>query len=135
MIRILEATMITVIKYVFEVWAPRKVDEDFLDVFLRSCLRIVLGTRLTERMSNSRLYERCGSISISRAIMRKRLSWLWHVLRMKDDGLPKIVLFGQPSVAQRKAGRSRLGWEAVVKKELREMGTSWEDVRGRLRID
>jgi hypothetical protein len=48
---------------------------------------------------------------------------------MKDDRLPKIVLFGQPSRAKRKAGRPRLGWEDVIKKDLKEMGTSWADVK------
>ena len=54
--------------------------------------------------------------------MKERLRWLGHVLRMKDDRLPKIVLFGQPSRAKRKAGRPRLGWEDVIKKDLKEMG-------------
>ena len=39
--------------------------------------------------------------------MRERLRWLGHVLRMKNDILPKIVLFGQLSRAKRKAGRQR----------------------------
>ena len=51
-----------------------------------------LGTRLTDRISRSRLYEKCGSIPLSIAMMRERLKWLGHVLRMKDDRLPKIVL-------------------------------------------
>jgi hypothetical protein len=40
-----------------------------------------------------------------------------------DEGyrLPKIVLFGKPSRAKRKAGRPRLGWEEVIKKDLKEM--------------
>ena len=60
--------------------------------------------------------------------MRKRLIWLGHVLRMKDDRLPKIVVFGEPSRAKQKAGRPRLGWEDVIKKDLKEMGTSWEGI-------
>jgi hypothetical protein len=48
---------------------------------------------------------------------------------MKDDRLPKIVLFGQPSRAKRKAGRPRLGWEDFIKKDLKEMGTSWAGVK------
>ena len=71
----------------------RKADENLLDVFQRNCLRIVLGTRLTDSISNSSLYEKCGSIPFSGAIMKERLKWLGHVLRMKDDRLPKIVLF------------------------------------------
>ena len=61
--------------------------------------------------------------------MKERLRWLGHVLRMKDDRLPKIVLFGQPSGATRKAGRPFLGWEDVINKDLKEMGTSWEGVK------
>ena len=103
--------------------------QNLLDVFQRNCLRIVLGTRLTDRISNSRLYEKCGSIPLSGAIMKERLRWLGHVLRMKDDRLPKTVLFGQPSGATRKAGRPCLGWEDVINKDLKEMGTSWEGVK------
>jgi hypothetical protein len=100
-----------------------------LDVFQRNCLRIALGTRLTDRILNSRLYEKSGLIPLSRATMREKLRWLGHVLRTKDDILPKIVPFGQPSRAKRKAGRPWLGIEGVIKKDLKEMGTSWEGVK------
>ena len=49
---------------------------------------------------------------------------------MKDNGLPKIVFFGRSSMAKRKAGCLWLGWEDVIKKDLRELGTSWEGVKG-----
>ena len=117
----------TVVKYGSEVWALQKADEDLLDVFQRNRLRIVRGTRLTDRISNSRLYEKGGSIPLS--IVKERLRWLWHVLRIKDDRFPEMFLFGQPSRAKRKAGRPRLGREDVLKKDLKEMGTSWEGVK------
>jgi hypothetical protein len=50
-------------------------------------------------------------------------------VRMKDDRLPKIVLFGQPSRTKRKTGRPRRGLEDVIKKDLKEMGTSWAGVK------
>ena len=92
-IRILEATVMTVVKYGSEAWTLRKADENLLDVFQRNCLRIVLGTRLTDRISNTSLYENCGWIPLSRAIMKERLRWLGNVLRMKDNRLRMIVLF------------------------------------------
>ena len=61
--------------------------------------------------------------------MKERLRWLGHVLRMKDDRLPKIVLFGQPSKAKRKADSRRLGWEDFIKKDLKEIGTTLEGVK------
>ena len=122
----------TVVKYGSEAWALRKADEDLLDAFQSNCLRIVLCTRMTDCISNSRLYEKCDSIPLSRAIMREMLRWLDYVLRMKDDRLPKIFLFGQPSRAKRKAGRPRWGRKDVIKKDLKEMGTSWKGVQGRV---
>jgi hypothetical protein len=61
--------------------------------------------------------------------MKESLRWLGHVVRMRDDRLPKIVLFCRPSGAKWKAGRPRLGWEGVIKKDLKEMGTSWAGVK------
>ena len=116
------------VKHGSEAWALRKVEENLLNVFQRNYLQIFLGTWLTESISNSRLYEKYGSIPLSRAITKEMLRWLGHVLRIKDDRLPKIVLFGQPSRAKRKTGRPRLEWGDVIYKDLKEMETSWEGV-------
>ena len=48
---------------------------------------------------------------------------------MKDDRLPKIVLVCQLSRAKRKAGRSVMAWENVVRKNLRETVALWEGVK------
>ena len=130
-VRMLEATVMTVGKYDSEAWSLRKTKEDLLGVFQRNYIRIVLVTRLTDSISNSRLYEMSDLILISRAIMRKRFRWLGQVLRLKDERLPKIVLFGQQSKAKWKAGRQPLWWEDFVKRNLRETGTSWEDVKSK----
>ena len=90
---ILNVIVMTVVKYGSEVWALRKTEEDLLFVFKRNCLRIVLGTRLANRISNSRLCENCCSIPLSWATMRERLGLLGQVLRMKDDRLPKRMPF------------------------------------------
>ena len=65
---------------------------------------------------NSKLYEKCGSVPHSWAIKRGRLRWLGHVLQMKNDGLPNVVLVHESSRAKRKAGRSRMQWENTVRK-------------------
>ena len=93
----------TVVKYGSELWALRKADEDFLDVFQTNCLRTVLGTWLTDRISNNRLYEKCGSIPLSRAIMEETLS-----------GKQVVLVWG---------GRTS------IKKDLKEMGTSWAGLK------
>ena len=90
-----------------------------------------MGTRLTDRISNSRLVPKTWfNLRFLGQYIKECLSMARvHVLRMKDERLPKIVLFGQPSRATRKAGRSRLGLEDVINKDLKERGTSWEVVK------
>ena len=56
----------TMVKYGSVAWALRKTEEDLLDVFQINSLRIALGTQLTNRISNSRLHEKCGSILLSK---------------------------------------------------------------------
>jgi hypothetical protein len=70
---ILEATVMTMVIYGSETWMLQKADADLLDVFKRNCLSIVLGTWLTDCISNNMLYEKCGSILLSIAIMKERL--------------------------------------------------------------
>ena len=48
---------------------------------------------------------------------------------IRPSRLPKMVIFGEPSRTRQKAGRPRLGWEDVIKKDLGEMGTSWEGAK------
>ena len=62
--------VMTEVKHGSEAWVLRKADEDLPNVFQRNSLLIVLGTWLTKRISNSRLYGKCGSIPLSRATMR-----------------------------------------------------------------
>ena len=110
--------MMTVVKSSSKAWPLRKADEDLQDVFLRNWLRIVLGTRLTDRISYSRLYE------------RERPRWLGQVLWMKDERLLRIVGFGQLSRATRKVFGPRLAWEDIIEKNLREMWTSYSEKIG-----
>ena len=90
-------------------------------VFQRICLQMVSGIQLTERISSNNMYEKYGSIPISRAMMRERPRWLGHILRIDNDRSPKIVLISLLSRTKRKSDRSRTGWKDVLRKDLREM--------------
>ena len=72
----------------------QKTEEDLRDIFQRNCVQIIWGTLLTDRISNSRLYEKYGPVSLSRDIMRERLRWLEHVLRTKEGRLSSANRLG-----------------------------------------
>ena len=48
----------TVVKLGYDTWGLRNTENDLLDVFQRNYLRILLGIRLTDRISNSNLCEK-----------------------------------------------------------------------------
>ena len=48
-------------------------------------LRGSLGTRLTERIPDGKIYEKYGLIPLSRTIMKERLKWIGYILQMEDD--------------------------------------------------
>jgi len=49
-------------------------------MLLREIAYGCLGSQLTDCISNSWLYKKCGSILLSRTTMTERLRWLGHVL-------------------------------------------------------
>ena len=53
-------------------------------------------------------------MQLSRTIIRERLNWLGHLLRMKDDIWTNIVLASQPSRVKWKSGRPQMGSEVCV---------------------
>ena len=134
-IRMLEAKVMVVVKYGSEAWVFRKADGDLLDVFERNYLRIVLGAWPTDCISYSRPFKKYSLIPLSRAIMKEKLRWHGHAVQMKDDRLPKIVLFGQPPRIKRKASHPCLVWKDILKKDLKEMETSWVGVKRRFSMD
>ena len=87
-----------------------------LDVLQRNYLRIVLATRLTDPISYSKLYNKCGSIPLSKPIMRENFRCIGQVLRMKDDRLSNFILICQRFRAKRNAGSPQIGLEDIKKK-------------------
>ena len=61
--------------------------------------------------------------------MRERFRRLRHVQWMKNDRLPKIVLIGQPFKPRRMTFRFGMEWKDAIRKDLREIETSYEGVK------
>ena len=88
---------------------------EFTGYFERNCQQNVLGTSLTDRIPNSKLYEKCRSIPPSRAEMRGGLRWVGHVQQMKDNSLLMMVLVAE----NRKQAVPKRGWFDFLRKELK----------------
>ena len=66
---------------------------------------------------NTTIIERTGAPDIFSPIVIYRLRWSGHVCRMEDGWLPKDVLYGQLPSAPRPAGRPKLRYKDVLKRD------------------
>jgi hypothetical protein len=58
-----------------------------------SCLRNILGVRLSDRPRHTHISESCGTATLSAYFTANRLRWLGHVGRIDKGRLPHIALF------------------------------------------
>ena len=88
-----------------------------------SCLRSILGVRLSDRHTNEHIRKSCGVATLSAYITAHRLRWLGHVGRMEEGRLPHIAMFSSlHGDVRRKVGRPRHTWEKCVCADLEVLG-------------
>ena len=116
--RLYNAACISILLYGCESWVLTEKDKNKLDVFHRTCLRIMMGYNQNENhMTNEELYTSTGQRKISDEIIRRQLQFTGHCLRMKpEEPVNTYVLYEskRSSVGQRGKGRPRLTYLAQI---------------------
>ena len=73
--------------------------------------------------------EKCGLPSIDCLIIKCQLRWTAHIVRMEDDRIPKMLLYGQLREGHRDQGRPFKRYKDTLKANLKSGNTdvySWE---------
>ena len=144
-VRCYRAYVLPILLFGSETWALTKKQSLVLERVHTSCLRQILGVKLSDRHTNVQIRAQCGIVSLATILTAYRLRWLGHVGRMERGRLPHVALFSSLHKVRKRAKRGRppLRWEDCVAADLRQLGISveeWEDAcqlrsawRGRLR--
>ena len=119
--RVFQAFVNSIFLYNSELWHSRKHVHK-IDVFRRSLLRRVVGTRRIEKMSNMDLYNKTETIPWSVITQQRRLNWLGHLLRLLDETPAKQSLTEFLRKSKRPPGRSKTTWLSQIKQELSHLG-------------
>ena len=83
-------------------------------------IRKIAGVRRVERRSMKDLREEVGTKAcIVGKIVKSRMKWAGHMVRMNDDKLPKRAETKRQE-GSRKRGGPQLRWEDCVKRDLRK---------------
>jgi len=90
--------------------------------------RSILGISWKDKVTNEKVREATALPNLEDIIRCRRLRWLGHLLQMDHHRLPRQALTWEPEGFRRRPGRPRQKCKDVVKKDLRKMGISWNEV-------
>jgi hypothetical protein len=112
------ASVVSVLMYALETLPIRQTDLDKLEVIHRRCLRVILGFRSTDRISNRDLHQRANLPSIEFLLRRQRLRLIGHTARREDTRPARQAVFSKlPAEWTSKAG-IRKTWRRTVEDDL-----------------
>jgi hypothetical protein len=125
------AYVLPILLFGSECWALSKKQSLMLERVHTSCLRSILGVKLSDRHTNAHVRASCGITTLSSLITANRLRWLGHVGRMEHGRLPHIALFSSLYGVKKRAKRGRppLRWEVCANADLKVIGIGdgeWE---------
>ncbi|CAH8492285.1 unnamed protein product [Dicrocoelium dendriticum] len=118
--RVYNASVRAVLLYGCETWPIRSEDMKRLSVFDNRCLRRIARVWWQHHVSNAEVRDRVlgtNSASLQDVILRHRMRWLGHVLRMPAHRLPRRALFALPGSDWKKCrGGQPMTWRRSMKK-------------------
>ena len=107
--------------YGCETWSTYSWEERKLNTFYLRCLRLILDISWQYRVSNAEVLRRAECQDIRITLSNRRLSWLGHVRRMPQGRLPQDILYGTLASGQRPAGRPKLRFADVCKRDMKQL--------------
>ena len=87
--KVYQACVLSTLLYGSESWTTYARQENRLVSFHLRCLRRIMGSRWQDRVTNTAVLEKAGSLSMHLLLCHRRLWWLGHVHRMEDSRIPK----------------------------------------------
>jgi hypothetical protein len=120
-ISVYKAAVLTSLLYGCETWTLTKKQLKRLEKFHQTTLRRIACIKWFHKVTNYEVLSRCNISSLQSTIDRARLRWTGHVVRMKDDRIPKALLYGRLATGIPKRGNHNTYLNSV-KSTLRECG-------------
>jgi hypothetical protein len=91
-LQLFNAACISILLYGCETWVISEKQANKLDIFARTCYRIILGIKQSEtHMTNEQLYKEANAKPISLTIRDRQLQFTGHCLRMPADEPSNIL--------------------------------------------
>ena len=116
-IKVYRAVVLTSL-YGCETWTLYKRHLNQLGRFHIRSLRTILNIKWQNRVSNLQVLDLAESNSIEAIILKSRLRWVVHVIRIEDNRLPKQLMFGKLASGKQKQDRPFKRFKDCVKASI-----------------
>ena len=123
-IKLYQSCIVSVLLYGSECWKMTDTNARKVNTFHTKCLRRVMKIFWPLIITNEVLLQKCGSLPMSQTIMKRRWTWIGHVLRQDEESLAKTALYWTPE-GKRRRGRPKTTWRRTVEAEMRNGGKTW----------
>ena len=130
-IKVYRAVIIPSLMYGSEAWTPYRHQIQTLDAFHMRKLRSICNISWKDKITNHEVLSRCQISGIEAFLLKSQLRWTGHTIRMEDNRLPKILLYGQLANATRPEGRPLLRYKDKIKSNLSSLKIplqNWEQL-------
>lgn len=118
-IAVFRAVVVSTLLYSCECWTPYRRHVRQLESFQARCLMRILGLTWEDYVPHVEVLIRAGTSSVESSLLRRLFRWLGHVIRMSDNRLPKMVLFGELDQGTRPVGRPKLRFKDHIKSAMK----------------
>jgi len=114
-IAVYRAVVLASLLYGCETWTPCRRHIRLLDQFHHCCLRKIMGIKWQDRITNIEVLEQANISGIEALLIKSRLRWTGHVMRMTDDHIPKHLFLSELSTGTCAQGAPLKSYKDAVK--------------------
>ena len=112
-------------------WTPYKDLIKKMNSFHLRSLRQICRIQWTDMIPNYEVLQKCKIGGIESFLIKNQLRWVGHTLRMSNERIPKMLMYGELTNAPRKVGRPLLRYKDKLKSNLKALDIDlrgWEEV-------
>ena len=126
---IYKAVVIPTLLYASETWTTYRHHLKTLEKFHQRCLRNILNISWKDRRTKFSVLNEAKTTSIEASIIKNQLRWSSHVVRMKNERLPKMIFYSQLREGKRKIGGPKKRYKDALKANMKKYNidlNNWE---------
>lgn len=116
------AVVLPTLMYASESWTPKRCDVKPLEAFHQRKLRLILGVKWEDRITNQQVLVQTSSTSMETLLLKQHLRWAGHLQRMEDNRVPKQLLYGELSYGKRNRGGPKKRFKDHLRNAFKKTG-------------